>query len=281
MRMRYIFFIFCFTSIQLTAQPNCLAYKYAGDEKKYRACKAADKRAGHYQFSKAYQMALDDALAIDSSFSYAYRVKSTAYLKSGDFINWKKLIDLAVKYDPADHLDYRGWCRYQFFRDYEGAIADIERLDRLADYDIGHSVNADYHLHIARALCYKAQGEKEKAISIIKIQMSDKAHFVGKYDYLHLGVLLFEIGQYEEAIIALKKQEEENDIAENRYYLAMIYQATEQKEDFQSNMNMAKDKYLKGEKMFETYTEHMDKIYLEDIERQLGQNSNSKTVEQE
>ena len=59
----------------------------------------------------------------------------------------------AVALDPKEHLPYRGWCRYQFFRDYEGAIQDIERLDSLSKYDIGYSVNAEYHLHIARALC--------------------------------------------------------------------------------------------------------------------------------
>lgn len=138
---------------QLFGQINCEVYKNSGDLKKYEACRIAEERAGHYQFSFEYQNALDRALAVDSTFSWAYRYKSTAFLKSGDFITWKKLMDQAVALDPAAHLDYRGWCRFQFFRDYAGAIEDIERLTSLVSYDIGFSQNGYYHLEIARALC--------------------------------------------------------------------------------------------------------------------------------
>ena len=82
------------------SQPNCNWYKYQGDLKKYEACIASEKCAGHYQFSREFQTALDEALFIDSTFAYAYRAKSTAYLKSGDFITWMKLMEKAVMYDP-------------------------------------------------------------------------------------------------------------------------------------------------------------------------------------
>ncbi|WP_321538873.1 tetratricopeptide repeat protein [Flavobacterium piscinae] len=85
---------------------------------------------GQYQFSKEYQSILNESLKIDSTFDYAYWAKSIAYLKSGDFITWKKLIDKAVDLNPVEYLGYRGWCRYQFFRDYEGAINDIEALEK-------------------------------------------------------------------------------------------------------------------------------------------------------
>ena len=56
------------------------------------------------------------ALEICPSYHPAYRAKSTAYLKTGDFITWKKLMDKAVELSPEDHLDYRGWCRFQFLK---------------------------------------------------------------------------------------------------------------------------------------------------------------------
>ena len=268
--MKLIFsicFLMCLSCA--SAQPNCEAYKHYGDDKKYEACRATEKAKGHYQFSKAYQEAFDEALAIDPTFAYAYQAKSTAYLKSGDFINWKRLMDNAIKYDPKESLGYRGWCRYQFFRDYTGAIADIELLDSMLNYDIGHSVNGDYHLHVARALCYKALGKPQRAIQIINEQLKDPTHALGLYDYLHLGVLYLETGDYQQAIDKLKLQEDVYDLAENRYYKAMAYKQMDDQDAYRSNLILAKEKYEKGSKLFDPYTEPMHKIYLEDINAEM------------
>ncbi len=249
------------------AQPNCQAYLAVGDSLKYKACEVAKARLSHYQFSKYYQQALDKALAIDSTFAFAYRAKSTAYLKSGDFLTWMQLMNKAVQYDTLGHLEYRAWCRYQFFRDYQGAIDDIELLDRLIDYDIGYSVNGDYHLHIARALSYKALGNREKALTIMEEQFEED--FPGPYDYLHLGVLYLELGQNEKAISALKEQEAYNDLAENRYYLGLALVKSGDLEGAIQNLALAKSKYLEEYKMFDPYVQVMDEIYLEDIESAL------------
>lgn len=264
MRMLLIF-VLAVLSARLAAQPNCNVFMYNGDELKYRACRALEKTRGHYQFSRAYQEALDEVLAIDSTFAYAYRVKSTAYLKSGDFITWKKLMDKAVKYDPEEELFYRASCRYQFFRDYAGAIKDIELLDSLVDYDIGYSQNGDYHLNIIRALSYRAIGKPNKSLQIFEQQLNDSTHSVGIYDYLHLGVLYLEMGKYAMALRALKQQASENDIAENRYYIALTYKALGEEKRYMENIKLAKEKYESGVKMFDPYVEKMDQIYLTDI----------------
>jgi len=254
----------------LNAQPNCEAYKYYKQDLKYKACKTAEQRKGHYQFSRAYQEAFDDALAIDSTFDYAYRAKSTAYLKSGDFITWKSLMDQAVALAPKDHLDYRGWCRYQFFKDYKGAIADIERLDSLISYGIGYSVNGEYHLQIARAICYRALGDPATALRIIKDQLSVEGYDAGLYDYLHLGVTLLDLEEYEQAVVAFKQQQERNDLAENRFYLSRAYKALGNMEVAKETLDIAESKYVKKDRMFDVYAEQMDKIYLADIMKEKG-----------
>lgn len=268
----FVFIAFIFLSYSLNAQPNCEAYKYYGDELKYQACKTAEKRKGHYQFSKKYQEALDEALSIDSTFAYAYKIKSTAYLKSGDFITWKKLIDKAVKYDPEGELFYRASCRYQFFRDYKGAIRDIELLDSLVDYDIGYSQNGDYHLNIIKALSYKAIGKPKEALKIFEQQLSDSTYSLGKYDYLHLGVLHLELENYHMALQALKRQEIENDIAENRYYMALTYRKIGELEKCIENLEIAKKKYESEVRMLDPYVEKMDQIFLSDILQEITYN---------
>ncbi|MDT0648465.1 hypothetical protein RM545_17390 [Zunongwangia sp. F260] len=264
-----IIVLFSFSGV--FAQPNCEAYKYLGDTLKYEACKKSLEIKGHYQFTREFQTVLDESLAIDSTFDYAYRAKSVAYLKSGDFVTWKKLIDKAVRYNPEEHLGYRGWCRYQFFRDYKGAIKDIEKLDSLVDYDIGQSQNGTYHLNIAKGLCYKAIGEQEKAIQIIEnqIQRNEQEDFIGAYDYLHLGVLYLETEKFEKAIEVFKKQSQTNELAENQYYSALAFLNLNKLTEYRSCLNKAMELYIKGKKMSDPYSNPLDKIYLENIEDQI------------
>lgn len=268
-KLSLIIVLFSFSGI--FAQPNCEAYKYQGDTLKYEACKKAMEIKGHYQFSKEYQTILDESLAIDPTFDYAYWAKSIAYLKSGDFVTWKKLIDKAVELNPKEHLGYRGWCRYQFFRDYKGAIKDIEKLDSLVDYDIGQSQNGTYHLNIAKGLCYKAIGEKEKAIEIIEnqIKLNEQEDFVGAYDYLHLGVLYLETGKFEKAVEVFKKQSQNNELAENQYYSALAFLNLDQSTAYRSSLEKAMELYREGSQMSDPYSNPMDKIYLENIEDEL------------
>ncbi len=270
--MKRIFTLLFLTSLAslALAQVNCDAYKYMGDTLKYEACKEAEKRAGHYQFSYEYQHALDNAIEIDSTFSNAYKYKSTAYLKAGNFLEFMKLMDKAVELDPEQHLIYRGWCRFQFFRDYKGAIQDIELLDSLADYDIGFGQNGFYHLQTTRALCYKKLGQPAKAISILETKLKDPEFFYGPYFNTHLGVLYLDQKSYSKAEKSLLKQQEENDLAENRYYLAKVYQAQGRKAEAKENLEVAKEKYVSGMRFIDPYGPQVDKIYMEDIEKALA-----------
>ncbi len=260
----------CMGVYKAQAQPNCEAYKWKGDTLKCEACHKAGERAGHYQFSRAYQEACDRSLAIDSTFGYAYKIKSTAYLKSGDMITWMALMDKAVKINPKEYLSYRAWCRYQFFRDYQGAIDDIEALDAMVDYDIGDGQNGDYHLQIARALCYKALGQNDAAIDIIESKISSEQYYQGPYDYLHLGVLYFEAGDYIKALEMFNIQEAHNPLAENDYYHALTLKAMGNNDEALKIMRVCEKRYRAQQRMLETYTHHDDKIFLSDIDRELN-----------
>lgn len=251
------------------AQPNCNAYLIYGDTLKHEACKKAENRRGHYQFSKEYQIALDQALAIDSTWAYAYRAKSVAYLKSGDFITWKKLMDKAVKYNLREMLEYRSWCRYQFFKDYKGAIEDAERLFQLSGDYAAESANGDYNLNIARGLWYRELGQIDKGLQIMEEQLDKPDHYVGIYDYLHLGVIYFEFGRFQDALTALKRQEAENDIAENRFYKALTLKALGNSNEYTRELELALAKYSRGLRMFDPYVEMIDQIYQADLDAEI------------
>lgn len=264
----FIIIVLSFTKIY--SQPNCEAFRYFyKDTLKYEACKKAEQVEGHYQFSKAYQEILDESIKIDSTFAYAYTRKSVAYLKSGDFITWKKLIDKAVKFNPQEYLGHRGYIRFLCFRDYKDAIRDFKQLDSLVKLNIGFSLIANEHLIIAKALCYKSIGEKEKAIQIFEEYMNTEDYSVGLHDYLHLGILYLEQKYYDKALQAFLKQSVENELAENQFYLAMTYKALKLEPDYTKHLEEAKKLYLEGSKMFQTYIDPMHKIYLATIENEL------------
>jgi tetratricopeptide (TPR) repeat protein len=268
--MKRILFILLIISPMYTySQFNCNVYKINKNQPCYEACViATEGEAG--QGTKASQLQFDKAIELCPSFDYAYAEKSVPYLKRGDFITWKKLIDKAVDLNPIGHLGYRGWCKYQFVRDYRGAIKDLEKLDSLISYDIGYSINGDYQLNIALALCYKAIGQKRKAVEIIENQLAQKDYTPMIYDYLHLGVLKMETGDIYGGIEYLKKSIAFNDyLAEPYYYLGLIYKKQNMTKEFRDNMEKAKTYYLKGYKRFDPYTHPMDKVYLADIEREL------------
>lgn len=254
--------IFTLTFFTSYSQPNCEAFRfYFKDTLKYEACIKTEEIAGHYQFSKAYQEILDEAIKIDPTFAYSYRKKSTAYLKSGDFITWKKLMDQAVKYNPQSNLEYRGLMRFKCFRDYQGALRDFQRIA-----DLG--LNTDY-LVIEKALCYNALGNTEKSIEILEQQLDKDDDFLGLLGYLHLGVFYLEQHQYKKAIRMFSKQSEINEIAENQFYLALSFKSLHMKSEYISHLEEAKKLYLSETRMRDVYIDPIHKIYLDHIENEL------------
>ena len=261
--MKYIILLF---STIVYSQINCNIYN---DSLCKKACELVN-RAEPYQGFNLSQMDFDKAIELCPDFDYAYREKSVPYLKRGDFVSWKKLIDKSVEISPINNLGYRGWCKYQFLRDYNGALVDLERLETISKGDIGYSQNGDYHLKIVIALCYKGIGNKTKAIELIKKQLSIKGYSPLNYDYLHLGVLYLEQGKFKEAIKNFKKEIQLDDyLAETYYYLALAYKKEKQINLCKQYLCKARDLYLKGYVMNDSYTNPIDKIFFSQIETLL------------
>ena len=120
-------------------------------------------------------------------------------------------------------------------------------------------------------MCYKAIGETEKAIEIIEaqIQQNEQEDFLGAYDYLHLGVLYMETERFEKAIEMFHKQSTINELAENQYYLGLTFLKLNNTLEYTSCIEKANELYVKERKMFDVYSNPMDKIYLQNIEDEL------------
>lgn len=261
-----ILFLIPFT---ILAQENCNYYKMIGENDKFEACTMFENRRNLklHQFSKENMELLDEIIEKFPDYAPPYREKSAAYIKVGDFVNWKINIDKAVKYDPQGYLGIRAGLKAKFFADYKGAIEDIDSLDKIRDYDLGMTNNGDYHLNIVKAICYSQLNQKEKAIEIFEKQLADETHTVGLYDYYQLGVTYFEIKNYEKALQTFQKQLIENENAETHYYLGQVYKNLNQPEKYAEHKKKAFDFYKKGIIMRDPYNEHINKIYFETIQK--------------
>lgn len=273
MKFKYILFFFLLQAASAEAQINCNIYRWSGDTACYRACQIYDFANYRPQGSRASQVLYDSVIAVCPTFDMAYMEKAVPYLKRGDFITWRIWMDQAVALNPKDHLGYRGWCRYQFLRDYAGALADLEALEKIKQPNIGYSVNGDYHLMIAKALCYKGLGQKEKAIQTIETQLSVEGYEPGYYDYLHLAVLKIETGNPQAAIAVLEKQMGMSaDFAETHYYLALAYkQIGEYRPQMLENLAQAQKLYQEGRHRTDPYSNPDDRIYWKDLEKALAE----------
>lgn len=266
-----VFFSALLFSLSALGQINCNVYK--NDPACFEACGLSEE-AGKFQGSAYSQEKFDKAIALCPTLDQAWFQKSIPYLKRGQFVEWKKLIDRAVELNPLSHLGYRAWCRYQFLRDYRGAMADLERLDSLTAFDIGYSVNGDYHLKIALAICYKEDGQVQKGIAVIEDFKKSKEYVRGPYEDLHLGVMKYLVKDYTGAQTAFNKQIVYNDYqAENYYYLALIAKELNNKEDVVTYLEKAKSFYQAGKHLQDPYTHHSDRVFLEEIELLLKKES--------
>ena len=253
-----LLFVLC-THFQ--AQVNCNAIE--GENCK-KACELYNHNPG-YQGSKIALETYDKLISLCPNFSDAYADKAIPYLKRGDFISWKILIDQAVALNPKMHLGYRGWCKFQFLRDYKGAIEDIEALEKIYPTGyLGHSANGDYELRITKAMCYSALGQKEKAVAIFEKQLAKKDHSAGFYDYFQLGVTYFELKNYDKAAENFEKQSGKVDFAENIYYKSKI--AKIRSKDYLTLKTLALKTYDGGNYMKDPYTHHFNKVYRTQIE---------------
>lgn len=258
--------IIILSASRLMAQDNCNSFLWEGDTAKYKSCMYVQKSPSHFQLTRQYHQIRDDAIKIAPHYSYPYWAKSIAYLKTGDFLIWKKLIDKAVELDEEKYLGYRGWCRFQFFRDYEGAIKDIKRLETLFQgHDIGYSQNGDYHLTVAKALCYKMLGVNDTALMIIEKHLQ-QTNAVMPYDYMHLGVLYLDFGEVDKALDAFSKQSEFNELADNQYYISKVHRVLGNLPESAACLEYAMDLYSQRRFMNDVYTHPVDKVYFLQIE---------------
>lgn len=266
------FFLLVFSCLAMTAhsQVNCAFFETPAAKK---ACFFYNEAIKWPQGAHQSQALFDSSLAADPTFAMSYREKSAPYLKRGDFYHWKLLIDKAVEYNPGEYLGIRGWCLFKFLHDYEGALADLNRLDTIVQGNFGTSGDGEYNLLIIKALCERETGDMARAMADFDscIIRGEQKGYTGLYDYLHRGVTKLKNQDYRGAIRDLEKQTVRYpELADTYYYLGLSHQALTHK-------NTARTLFLHAQALYtgqgfhrgDPYCGLPDQVYLRDIEQML------------
>jgi len=250
-------------SLMSFGPPNCNLF----DSDCKSACHLAEEAITYPQGSWQSQTLFDQSIKNCPTFAYSYFEKAVPYAKRGSMDTWKVLIDKAVELEPVDYLSQRAWYHFFFTHNYKSALEDLEVLqDIYKDIDIGETGDGLYHLNVMKALCLKGLGEKQKAIACIENQLAKTDHYLGMYDYLHLGVLYLEEGQVDKALACLDKQLEHYDFSEVHYYIAHCLKLMNNDSvEVRAHLNKALMLYKAHEKMHNSYRQLVDEIYEQDI----------------
>ena len=263
----------CLTALITNGQENCGIYT---DSICSLACRLRNLSSSFPQGSRKSQEYLDSAIRLCPDMADAWREISVPYLKRGDFVTWRKYIDKAIVLQPARTLDIRGWCRFKFLRDYEGALEDLKKFDSLTHFASKHTGDGTYSLNVVMALCERELGNYSAAAlyfsrGVDSIFYTKGKDFIGLFDFLHRAVLKLRQQDYTGALSDLRQQEKLcKNYVETSYYKGIAYRGLGKQKLAKQQFENAARLYKEGFHMTDVYCEMLDAVYPSDVEEALG-----------
>lgn len=268
-----LFIICCLVCLTARSQLNCDIYT---DSAASRACRLYNYAITFPQGSRANQQYLDSATKVYPALPEPWRALSVPYLKRGDFATWRKYLDKAIALQPLKTLDVRGWCRFKFLRDYEGALEDLKRYDTLSGFAHRHTGDGTYSLYVVMALCERELGNYTAASyyfakGIDSIFYTKGKDYIGLFDFLHRAVMKISLKDYAGALEDLEQEEKIcKNYVETSYYKGIVYRSMGKHKQAREQFEKANRLLREGFHMYDIYCEMHDAVYPADIENALA-----------
>jgi len=225
----------------------------------------------YYQGSVGERMIIHEGNSYNPSNAWGQRELGVPYLKRGFAAEAQEYYQKAVDYDAEEWLGYKAYCWLYFYRDYEKALAEIDRFDAftpdVVDYPQSTSVN------YMRGICYYHLGRFEEAVDMLSLHLAKEVEDVGHayidpMPYLSLGLAFVEMEDYEKADSLFTLGIKYNDsTADLYYYKAQNLLRLNQSEDAKANLIQAQYWYDQGSKNLRPYVEEFFAIYQEDLDK--------------
>lgn len=273
MKHIYLFICCCLICLSGKSQLNCDIYT---DSAANLACRLYNHAITFPQGSRSNQQFLDSAIRVYPALSEPWRAISVPYLKRGDFATWRKYLDKAVELQPLKTLDVRGWCRFKFLRDYEGALEDLKRYDTLSRFAHRHTGDGTYSLYVVMALCERELGNYTAAShyfakGVDSIFYTKGKDFIGLFDFLHRAVMKIRLKDYSGALADLEQEEKIcKNYVETSYYKGIVYRSMGKHKQAKAAFENAKRLLKEGFHLTDVYCEMQDAVYPADIDNALA-----------
>jgi len=159
----------------------------------------------HGMFSTEWQEELNKALAKDSTIAYLWQQKAMPLYKDGKYQLGRPFLDKAAKLKPDQYLEYRGFMKCIFEKNYREAIIDFENcIEKYGDsYVMDHSYS--FYMAISKIQLH----EFIEAEDLLKKEIERQKKTFGEsnvhsLDLFYLGIALYEQNKFEAASKAFK-----------------------------------------------------------------------------
>ena len=155
--------------------------------------------------SLEHQQYLDSALTIDPANAWLWQQKAMPLYKARKYQLGRPFLEKAVEHNPEKYLDYSGFMRCIFSKDYLKSITEFMRAKK--EYGDGYVMDHTYNFYIGLDYLQLNKFSKAKEFLLLSKEQQfqdfpndspqEACHYL---DWYYLGIADFELGNYEEAI---------------------------------------------------------------------------------
>lgn len=173
-------------------------------------------------FSVQHQLYLDSIISILSKDPFFWQQKAMPLFKQKKYELGMNYLDKAVELDTTTHYrEYRAFIKCIFQRHYSESLAEFNEVIKI-NGENGIVMNHPYTFWMG--LCYLQLNEFDKAKEFIEkaIAFAKKNNFVNPYEFFYLGIVEYELGNYQKAIIKFDQSlEDYANFSDAKYYKAL------------------------------------------------------------
>jgi len=218
---------------------------------------------------------LEKALRLNPLNDQAHYELSIPYLYSGLYEKWNLHISKAIELNPEAWQGWRGYSKLFYFRDFGGALFDLDATDNLTidKTDYIENMSVDF----LRGLCYLGLKNHIKASEYFKRYILKESEtignqFVDERAFIYGGIIYNYEKEYEKAIeyfdrAILYKPE----IADASFHKSKSLLALGKAELAQVEIRKARKLFEDGKFMKGYYYEAIEQIYVSDLEQMEAQ----------